>query len=359
MTLEVKAYACYNLDDKIRNQSSSGGFFSVLADYWLELDSNQSELNVVYGVAMTKDCYCAEYIRVTNKTDIGKLRGSKYIQAKVGNTFNMVKKDLEDSRNVLFSGTGCVINGLKKYLKKEYENLICVDVICHGAPSPLLWETYVKHHEKEYGKLQEINFRCKDYGWKDFGMKENQRYISKDKDAFMRMFLRDYCLRPSCYECRAKKVKKSDFTMADFWGIENIAPEMNDGKGTSLVLVRTPRGKEIFEELKKFLEIKEVSYIDGVRYNPSEYKSVVRPEQRNYFFLDMHNMTFDELEKKYASPVQLSLTEKIKRKVKSFLRRWKMLFVKYRGGVIQRSNTDYGLLFTFDEEHKELVECRK
>ena len=122
--MEVKAYACYNVDDKIRNQSSSGGFFSVLADYWLELDRNQSKLNVVYGVAMAKDCYSAEYIRITNKMDIRKLRGSKYIQANVGNTFNMVKKDLDASRNVLFSGTGCVINGLKKFLQKEYENQI-------------------------------------------------------------------------------------------------------------------------------------------------------------------------------------------------------------------------------------------
>ena len=179
----------------------------------------------MYGVAMAEDCYSAEFISVTDEEGLRKLRGSKYLQAKVGNTYKNVKKDLLDGKGVLFTGTGCQINGLKSFLQKDYENLICIDVICHGAPSTALWKKYVQYQEqKNGGKLTYVNFRCKDESWADFGMKEairrgnriKKKYISKNTDPYMLMFLRDYCLRPSCYECVAKDVKKSDLTIADF-----------------------------------------------------------------------------------------------------------------------------------------------
>ena len=340
MNENIKAYACYNTNEEQRRKSSSGGLFSVLAEYWLDFGEKVDKVradgdlcclekpNVVYGVAMTKDCYGAEYIRVTDKMGLGKLRGSKYLQTIVGDIFRNVKSDLEEGRKVLFSGTGCVINGLKNFLQKEYDNLFCIDVICHGVPSPALWEKYAKHQERKYGKLLDINFRCKDHSWKDFGMKENQVFISKDRDSFMQMFLRDYCLRPSCYECKAKSIRKSDLTIADFWGIEHIAPEMNDGKGTSLVVIRTPKGGEIFSKLKHCLQLKEVTYAGAVKYNPAEYKSAKRPEQRDYFFIDMWNMQYDELEKKYASPLPLPMIKRVKRKVKTVLK----LLLNYIGG---------------------------
>ena len=132
--------------------------------------------------------------------------------------FDYSKVELQAGKLVLFTGTGCQVNGLKKFLGKDYENLICMDVICHGAPSPALWREYAQYQEKKSGgKLKGINFRCKDESWTDFGMKEvledipensvKRFYISKDKDPYMQMFLRDYCLRPSCYECVAKKEK--------------------------------------------------------------------------------------------------------------------------------------------------------
>ena len=238
----LKVYACYNTDKDVRLSSSSGAVFSSLAENVLE------QQGVVYGVAMSEDCYSAEFISVTSKKQLTKLRGSKYLQAKIGNTYRSVKEALSSGKLVLFSGTGCQVNGLKSFLGKDYENLICVDVICHGAPSPALWRKYATYQEqKNGGKLKGINFRCKDDSWTDFGMKEvcksipddetKKLYISKDKDAYMQMFLRDYCLRPSCYECAAKKVKMSDLTIADFWGINDVAPDMNDGMGTSLVLI--------------------------------------------------------------------------------------------------------------------------
>ena len=182
---------------------------------------------------------------------------------------------MQAGKLVLFTGTGCQVNGLKKFLEKDYENLICMDVICHGAPSPALWREYAQYQEKKSGgKLKGINFRCKDESWTDFGMMEvlknipedsvKKLYISKDKDSYMQMFLRDYCLRPSCYECAAKKEKMSDLTVADFWGIKEAAPEMIDGLGTSLVLIRTKKGQEIFNYISCKMKLKEVTYEAGV-----------------------------------------------------------------------------------------------
>lgn len=346
MKLE-KVYACYNKDKDVRLSSSSGAVFSSLAEYVL----NRS--GIVYGVAMSEDCYSAEFIKVTNSEGLTKLRGSKYLQAKVGDTLKKVKAELQAGRLVLFTGTGCQVNGLKKFLGKDYDNLICVDVICHGAPSPALWKKYAEYQEKKNcGKLKGINFRCKDDTWTDFGMKEvmadisqgeaKQLYISKDKDPYMQMFLRDYCLRPSCYDCVAKKVKMADLTIADFWGINDAAPEMNDGNGTSLVLIRTDKGMKIFNAISSKLKLKEVTYKDGVRSNPAEYKSCRRPPQRDTFFEDMSTMEFEELEKKYASPTKVTFKSRVKRKIKDTI---KSALQAMGGGY--KHNEEYGLLFVF------------
>ena len=327
----MKTYAGIYNNNEIRENSSSGGIFSALAD----------KFDVVYGVAMTNDCYGAEIIRVEG--DISPLRGSKYFQAKVGDTFKQVKKDLEDGRKVLFSGTGCQINGLTMLLGKEYPNLFLLDIICHGTPSPKLWREYAKYQEKKHGKLESVNFRCKDDSWIDFGIKENQIYISKDTDPFMCMFLRNYCLRPACYDCHAKHYKKSDMTIADFWGIENVAPEMNDGRGTSLVITRTEKGQELFDSIKSELKWKEVSYEDGVKGNPSEYSSVARPQQRETFFEDLDQLPFEEMEKKYAADIKVSLARKVMRKIKRTINK----ILRGVPQIKQRTTADYGMLLTF------------
>lgn len=309
----MKTYAAIYKNNEIRENSSSGGIFSALAN----------KFDVVYGVAMTKDCYGAEIVRVEG--DISALRGSKYLQARVGDAFKQVMKDLDEGRKVLFSGTGCQINGLSLFLGKEYSSLFLLDVICHGTPSPKLWREYAEYQENQHGKLESVNFRCKDDSWVDYGMKENQVYISKDTDSFMRMFLRDYCLRPACYECHAKRYRKADMTIADFWGIKSVAPEMNDGRGTSLVITRTDKGQELFDSIKSELKWKEVSYEEGVKDNPSEYKSVAHPKQRDTFFEDLDKLSFEEMTKKYASDRKVSLkrrsVNKLKYIIKKILRR--------------------------------------
>lgn len=312
----MNTYAVINKKN-VREQSSSGGVFSVLAE----------QFEVIYGVAMTENCYGAEVIRVEG--EIAPLRGSKYVQAKVGEALKLVKEDLMVGRNVLFSGTGCQVNGLQCFLEKEYENLTCVDVICHGVPSPKLWREYAKYWEGKYGKIENVSFRCKDVSWKDFGMKVNQTYLSKETDPFMRMFLRDYCLRPACYECHAKAYKRADLTIADFWGIEKVAPEMDDGKGTSLVITRTEKGQKLFDTIKEELKWKKVSYEEGVRENPSEYRSVERPLQRDTFFIDLGKLSFEELEKKYLLNIKPSFSMRMVRKVKRIVKRY------YSGGIFK------------------------
>ena len=332
----MRTYAAIYNNNQIRENSSSGGMFSAIAE----------EFDVVYGVAMTEDCYGAEVVRIEN--DISLLRGSKYFQAKVGETFKQVKKDLLDGRKVLFSGTGCQINGLSMFLGKRYANLLLLDIICHGTPSPKLWREYVIYQEKKYGKLEDVNFRCKDNGRTDFSMKDNQLYISKGRDPFMHMFLCNYCLRPACYECHAKNCKKSDITIADFWGIEDVAPEMNDGRGTSLVIARTDKGEEFFDGIKDNLKWKEVSYEEGVRGNPSEYSSVVYPQQRDTFFQDLKEMTFEEIEKKYAADIKISPTRTIIRKFKHIIKK----VIGCEDIKKESKNTDYGMLFTFKSSRK-------
>lgn len=315
----MRTYAAIYKNDEVRRESSSGGVFSLLASTTIK------KAGAVYGVAMTEDCYSAEFRRITNLSDLPVLRGSKYFQAKMNNTYQQVKKDVLQGVPVLFSGTACQIDGLKQYLNKEYENLFCVDVICHGVPSPALWKKYVYHQEAIHGKIQKVNFRCKDDSWQNFGIKENRLYIPMQKDSFMRMFLRNYCLRPSCYECVIKQDKKSDMTIADFWGITDVAPDMNDNKGTSLVIIRTAKGKSFFDSVRDGLIIKEVTYEEGVRKNPSDYKSVNRPEQRNTFFNDMKVMEFADLEKKYAADSKNSYRTRIRNKIKACV-------LKFKGG---------------------------
>lgn len=325
----MHTYAAY-YDHPIRKESSSGGMFSLIASHY----------EIIYGVAMTADCHGAEFVRVTG--DVAPLRGSKYFQARVGTTFKQVKQDLEEGRKVLFTGTGCQVNGLKMYLKKEYTNLLTVDVVCHGVPSPKLWAAYADYQEMQHGKLEHVNFRCKEHGWRDFGMQENQLFISKDTDPFMQMFLRDYCLRPACYQCHAKKLKLSDITIADFWGIESVAPEMTDGLGTSLVITRTEKGQEIFDQIKPQIVWKEVPYEDGVRGNPAEFRSPAKPDLRNTFFDDLSSIPFSEMISKYAQLRKVPTSVRIKRTIRRVLKK-----LLCGGGQQKIGHADYGILFTF------------
>ena len=333
----MTTYAAYAKDDNLRAESSSGGIFSLLARRILAVGG------IVYGAAMSDDCYSAEIIGVEDEEGLSRLRGSKYLQARPGGNFKKIKKELLSGRQVLFTGTPCLINGLKSFLQRDYDNLYCADIICHGVPSPKLWKEYVKSIENEHGRVESVSFRCKGAPESADGL-----YIPKDEDAYMKMFLRDFCLRPSCYECPAKTIRKSDITIGDFWGIENIAPEMNDGRGTSLVIIRTDKGSRLFENIRSEIEYIETPYDESVSNNPSEHSSSKRPKQRDTFFADLDKLSFEQMKDKYAGEDKESIYRKCIRGAKAAI----MGLAQGRRdeSCSANENSDYGLLFTFRKQ---------
>lgn len=300
----TEAWACINKDESIRSQSSSGGMFTLIAEEVLE------DKGVVFGAAFTEE-FGLKHSYTDSVEGLKKYRGSKYLQSEIGSTFEQVRSFLEKGTKVLFSGTPCQIAGLTAFLGKKYDNLVCIDIICHGAPSPEVFSLYKAELEKNHGAgIESFTFRCKDKGWRKYSISalfgNGKRYFADSKtDLYMRGFLQDIYLRPSCYSCRAKAMDRvSDITIADFWGIDNIAPEMNDDKGTNLVLVHTSKGKEILEKLKKDILIKQVEPGQALQYNFAAVRSVKYNGKREEFFIeiDKYEDNISELIAKCVSP---------------------------------------------------------
>lgn len=298
---KIECYSVINKDENVRLRSSSGGFFSIIAEKVLLSGG------VVYGAAMSDDCKSVKHIAIQSIEELEKLRGSKYVQSCITDTYKQVKFDLQAGRKVLFSGTPCQVNALKYFLCVDYNNLICVDFICHGVPSPKVWRKYVEYREKRDGSTaRKIYFRNKMYGWKNFALKinydENKVYVKKNsEDLFMQAFLRDVCLRPSCHQCVFKKGNhRSDLIMADFWGVQNVSKDMDDDKGTSLVIVNSERGKNVFYELYSIMECKVEEFDKIEKYNSAYMNSSKPNRKRNKFFYYLDKIEFDVLVKKYA-----------------------------------------------------------
>ena len=298
--MEVYAAKCKN--DKIRLDSSSGGLFSIIA----------SEYKVKYGVVMSEDGLEARFERCDE--DFSGLRGSKYLQARMGDIFVKVKEDLELGSSVLFSGTGCQINGLKSFLERDYNNLLCVDVICHGVPSPKLWRKYLHYCTGDKGK-HSVNFRAKQNGWKQYELCIDEKSESHRENKYMCMFLRDYCLRPICYECPIKNNYMSDISLADFWGVEKLLPSLFDDKGTSLAILRTNKGKEVFDRIKTELEYEKVELNEVVKFNHSIVDSVSRPRERDTFFRDLNTKSFKFVMIKYAKDIKQPIVKRMIKKI--------------------------------------------
>ncbi|MCQ5185165.1 Coenzyme F420 hydrogenase/dehydrogenase, beta subunit C-terminal domain [Phascolarctobacterium faecium] len=299
----LEAYAAYNQDEAIRLNSSSGGVFTNLAEVILMNDG------VVYGAAFDKN-FEVNHIKITKKEDLKRLRGSKYVQSKCDGIYKNVKKDLISGREVLFTGTPCQIVGLKTFLQSEYKNLLCVDIICHGVPSRLVWRKYVEYRcNFAKSEIEQIAFRQKDEGWKQYAVKfaftNSTAYCQNlHKDIFMRGFLENLYLRSSCYECRFKgKERKSDITIADFWGVDWLYPEIDDDKGISAVIIHTLRGKETFDICKNKMFYKLIALDDVVKKNQNMISAVKYNPKREKFFRDLYLNNSDTVEiiKKYLS----------------------------------------------------------
>jgi len=312
-------YACWNLDDSVLFQSSSGGMFSVIADKIL------LQNGVVFGVAYSDSMrVCHQYVETRNKLD--RLRKSKYVQSDIGDSFRSAKKFLEDGRPVLFTGTPCQIAGLYTFVgKQKYDHLLTCDLICHGVPSPGVFERYITWRSKQFrSTITQCVMRSKKYGWDSFFMQllfENNtsKAIPAAEDPFFRGFLTNMFLRRSCYQCRYTSPKRlGDFTLADFWGIGKKVPFPHDTKnGVSLLLVNTVTAEELLKEVRPSIFCEERTLEEAMAGNPVMYKSSAPNPKRDAFFSDYQKLPFEELVKKYLTPAKPKLT--LRSFVKKFL----------------------------------------
>lgn len=306
---EKKAYAMSNKDDIVRLNSSSGGVFTLLAEHIIE------QGGVVYGAAFD-DQYAVKHIRIQSKDEIEKLRTSKYVQSQIGDCLKKAKEDLDNGIKVLFTGTPCQIAGIKGFLKKDYNNLICQDIMCHGVPSPKLWSKYLD--EINFGKVNKVSFRDKTVGWSLFSMKiegENGNLCEKFFDnIYMKAFLADIALRESCYNCNCKELNYfSDITLADFWGLDKAYPELDDNRGVSLVLVNSSKGEMLIKEISDEANINQVDIDRALNGNKPAITNTPMHKNRDKFLNGMDSAPVNKLVKKY---VVGNIFERVLRKLK-------------------------------------------
>ena len=232
----LKVYVAKNKDEDIRLQSSSGGIFTLLAEKVI------GEGGVVFGARFDEN-WDVVHSWTDSIEGIAAFRGSKYVQSEIGDAYREAKDFLKEGRKVLFSGTPCQIAGLKKYLRKEYENLLTIDVVCHGVPSPKVWREYLRGLNNSQYPISYVNLRSKNRGWSKYSymIKANDCVLYDDfayKSPFLQGFSLNLTLRPSCYNCPAKAGRsKADVTLADCWGIQKLENIENDNKGYSSVLL--------------------------------------------------------------------------------------------------------------------------
>lgn len=327
---EPRTLAAFALDGSIRDVSSSGGIFSVLANFILE---KGGAIVGVAGISPTR----FGHIVVERKEDLARLRGSKYVQAAPGKIYRNVKALLKSGRKVLFSGTPCQVAALYSVLGKSCsENLWTVDVICHGAPSVKVFEKYLAERESEFsGRILATSFRDKRKGWRLFSMthvveasgRRIQKSITQREDPFMRVFLNNICLNDSCTDCRYGKLPRiADITLGDFWNIASEHPEMDDDMGTSVVLLNTAHGETLFESILSELKTCESSIERAVRGNPCIARSSKSHPDRAKFLADLDTESLPELIRRYCPPPPLP--KRLYRRVRSLLGRWKRKILK-------------------------------
>lgn len=318
------AFAAWNRDDQIRKDSTSGGVFTALAEYVLEGGG------VVFGAAMDGKQHL-RHVACFRKEDLWRLRGAKYVQSDLGDTFREIKLILK-TRPVLFSGTPCQVDGLYRYLGCRPENLTTCDLVCHGVPSPGVWEDMARSIEKRKGKgLQAVRFRNKVTGWKDShfttvyddGTVDTAPLFSTE---YGRAFGRALFLRPSCHGCAYTNLNRpGDFTLGDFWGLKDDELPEQQKKGVSLLLVNTAHGSHIFDKLPLSRQVFPVER--AVAGNPRLASPIQAAIDRTDFFSAYALEPFDQVRKAFCSlpplPVRIAgklLSPEVKEKIRKKLR---------------------------------------
>lgn len=329
--IDTRAFAAYCYNEMIRYSSTSGGIFTLLCTWVI------AHGGVIYGAAYD-DHFKVVHIQCNSIEEVRKIQQAKYSQSDLSDCFNRIKEKINKKQYVLFSGTPCQVNALKSFLGKETPYLYLVDLICHGVPSPKVWNQYIAYRsEKDNGGEYPltINMRSKETGWPaysvSFEYKTGYKYLQKNNlDPYMRAFVKNLCLRKSCYECKFKGIKRvSDLTLGDYWGIWSQMPEFNDGRGASVILVHTQKGTALWNAVKDKCNYRELSPKLSVAENPSAENVAVLPKQREEFMKKYETEDFQELVD-LLCPVQspkvskLSWLLRVKRKVKAVLKTGKL-----------------------------------
>lgn len=315
----IKVFAAKNKNKDIQRDSSSGGVFDFLARQVL------SSGGVVFGAKYDEHLnVCHDYVE--NEEDLKLLRSSKYVESKIGETFINVKKILKEGRIVLFCGTPCQVSGLLNFLQKKYENLITVDFICHGIPSSKVWRKYLLNKQKVKGNLLNVNFRDKKEGWLNFSICYTYQngvveHVNKSDDLYYSGFISDIFLRPSCYKCKFKKFRNgSNFTIADYWGIEKFYPEFYDFNGVSALIMHR---NSMYIDLKGLDKI-ETKLTEVSISNTALIHSHYKPIKRSRFFKDIDNIDIESNIKKNKQLYKIELYFLfLKRIYRYIIRKWK------------------------------------
>lgn len=295
---EQKAYIVQHKDSQILRESTAGGAFTAIAKYTI------NNGGVVFGVAYD-DNFKVHHTLITKIDDIARFRNSKYVQSDVGNTYKQAKIYLDSGKIVCYSGTPCQIEGLKKYLKKDFDNLITVDVVCRAVPSPGIWKKYITMMNEKHGQISSVRFRDKTLGYQYSTMeiKDSDGKTYRDgieAQPWLRMFFSGMIIRPSCSDCKFRsRYRRSDFTIWDCFNIYSIDKSFNENIGTTRVLLHTQKAEHIFDRVKDDFIYKEISAETAVNGVREMQKSPELNSRRDEFFKDVNKLPMDNLLKKY------------------------------------------------------------
>lgn len=312
-----KAYAVWSKDSDTRYASTSGGAFSEFAKYFL--------LNggLVAGAAYDEN-NCVEHILIDNIAELHLIRQSKYVQSDSKEIYKQVKTALDAGRNVLFCGTPCQVAAMKAYSNKEYKNLFLMSFICFGVNSPKVFKAWLQEIEvEEKSKVRRVWFKYKKYGWHksplctrlDFDNGKHKVYFG-DNNKFMKGYIRYHLyLRPSCIQCQFKGVGHgSDIIVADFWGLENA-----DDNGTSLLIVNSKKGEDLFGVIKEKMIVVEEDFDKAVRGNHAFTISAVPSKYSEQFLCELDGIGFSRAYKKYAKDAWIKVIKDKFKKMISIL----------------------------------------
>ncbi len=313
----LPVYSVYNKDENVRKRSTSGGIFSLIAEYVI------SRGGAVYAARFDENFHII-HSRFDNISELDAYRGSKYAQSKLDNTFRQIRQDLR-TRIVLFVGTPCQVAGLKGFLIKDYDNLVTCDFICMGISSPVMWEDYLNEFWRGH-KIERIFFKDKRTGWHQWKMlvqyDGGKEYLQGGMyDPFFHKYLTHLSYRPSCFSCPFRNCKRlSDFTIADCWGIDKCIPEFDDNRGCTTVILQTKKAEEIYNGIMPKLHTASYSINDVILYNPY-IKRQIDPNPDRQGFLDLYKKKgFKAASRNYKYIETNIILKYIKRRIKKLLK---------------------------------------